>query len=147
MAGTTSVIGTLDMPAPSLDHQPSARQLRQFGLILAAALPAIAVLNRLPATACWCTALVGGSVGLAAFLAPASLRPLYRALMFASRPIQWIVTEIGLLLLYFCVYTPIGLFFRISGRDIMQSKPDPKCLTYWQVPSKSPDRSSYFRQS
>ncbi|MBL8816516.1 MAG: hypothetical protein JNL58_10835 [Planctomyces sp.] len=140
------------MPALSVDQQssnrpPSARQLRQFGLILAAGLPTIAVLNRLPMTACWCTALVGGCLGLAAFRAPALLSPLYRALRFVSRPFQRIVTEIGLLLLYFCVYTPTGVLFRLTGRDVMQSKPDPKCLTYWQVPSKSPDRSSYFRQS
>jgi hypothetical protein len=87
----------------------------------------------------WILAVVGRLVG---FLRPEWLKPVFLGLTLASWPIGWVVSKVALALLYFLVFTPIALIFRIKGRDALQRSFDPKASTYWEPyrPNRGLDR-------
>jgi hypothetical protein len=63
-----------------------------------------------------------------------------------SLPIGWAVSFILLAAFYFLLLTPLGLFFRLIGRDTLGRKFDPDAESYWltRQPPKNLDR--YFHQ-
>jgi Saxitoxin biosynthesis operon protein SxtJ len=77
----------------------------------------------------WVAAVVLRIVGLAR---PAWLRPVFLGLTLATWPIGWVVSRVALGLLYFAVFTPIALIFRLIGRDSLKKTLDPKAKTYWE---------------
>jgi hypothetical protein len=77
----------------------------------------------------WVGAVVLRVVGLAR---PSWLRPVFLGLTLATWPIGWVVSRVALAVLYFAVFTPIALVFRIMGRDALQKSFDPKAKTYWE---------------
>ena len=48
-------------------------------------------------------------------------------------------------LLFYGVLTPIGLFFRLIGRDALQRRIEPERETYWQ-PHEQAKVRRYFKQ-
>ncbi|BDB66118.1 hypothetical protein Hc94105_0303 [Helicobacter cinaedi] len=38
--------------------------------------------------------------------------------------IGWCISRVTLVLLYFCVFVPLGLVFRIIGRNVLESQID-----------------------
>src|SRR5262245_52931839 len=55
-----------------------------------------------------------GPVGLAR---PRWIRPIYVGWMILAFPIGWTVSQVMLALMFFGLFTPIGLLFRLLGRD------------------------------
>ncbi len=91
------------------------------------------------AAAFWVAAVLGRLVGL---VRPEWLKPVFLGLTIASWPIGWVVSKVALAGLYFLVFTPIGLVFRLIGRDALQRKADPSATTYWEPyqPNRGIDR-------
>jgi hypothetical protein len=81
------------------------------------------------AVAFWLLAVILRLVGLAR---PSWLKPVFVGLTLATWPIGWIVSRVALGVLYFAVFTPIALFFRLIGRDALRRSFDPKAKTYWE---------------
>ena len=50
----------------------------------------------------------------------------------AGRHAQPIVSPIVLGVMFFGVFTPIGIVMRLAGRDAMRRRLDPPARTYWQ---------------
>jgi hypothetical protein len=46
-------------------------------------------------------------------------------------------------LIYYGMFTPVGLAFRVAGRDPLHRKLDRAAKSYWQVRARSP--ASYLR--
>ena len=85
-------------------------------------------------------------IGLPGLLRPALLRQLFVAWLVVAFPIGWLISHTILLVLYFLVLTPMALFLRLCGRDVLGRKPTPDRGTYWE-PKQSPlDPHRYFRQ-
>ncbi len=127
---------------------PSDRQLRQFGAIALVALPALAWL--------WTSggpALVLGAAGLGVAAAvvgwvrPRWLRPVFVGLCLITMPIGMVVSEVVLLVVFYSMFVPLGLLFRVAGRDSLQRKLDPKATSYWQPKRQPSGPASYLRQS
>ena len=80
------------------------------------------------------------------FAVPVVRRPLYLGWMYATLPIGWVVTHVMLGLIYYLMFTPIGLIMRLGGRDLMQRRFDREASSYWieHRPDDRPER--YFRQ-
>ena len=91
----------------------------------------------------WVAAVAIRLVGAAR---PEALRGLFVGLMLATAPIGWVVSHLALGLLYYGVITPIGLVFRLLGRDLLNRRFDPAATTYWEP--YNPDRGlgRYLRQ-
>ena len=107
--------------------------LRQFGLLLSSGLALIFGLL-LPwltgsywPTWPWVVSFFFAAVSL---IFPASLKPLYCVWMRVGDILSWFNTRLILGFIYFLVFTPISLFFRLSGRDAMQRRPDSSLKSY-----------------
>jgi len=88
-------------------------------------------------------ALAIGPLGLTK---PAAVRWLFVGWMVLAFPIGWLISALMLLVMFYGILTPVALFFRLRGRDLLQRKPAPEATTFW-VPKETPqDVRSYFRQ-
>jgi len=128
---------------------PPPRTLRQFaGLCLAffGTLAAWHGLMRDQTSLALALALLAVGLGTVGLVKPQAMRPVYVAWMLAVFPIGWLVSRLILVLLYYGLITPVGLLFRLAGRDLLRLQPRPDTPTYW-VPKPEPAGAhSYFRQ-
>ena len=73
-------------------------------------------------------------------------RMIYLSLSLVTLPIGWVLSFIMLAVFYYLIVTPIGLVFRLTGRDPLNQKFDSKTKSYWKK-HKSPDTlDRYFHQ-
>ena len=86
------------------------------------------------------------AVRLIGWLRPAWIRPVFLGMTLASWPIGWAVSHLTLALVYFLVITPIGLVFRLRGRDPLQRSFDRAAPTYWEPYNPSQGLDRYLRQ-
>lgn len=146
------------MALVEIDWKPTPKMLRSFGLI------AIVGFGVLGALAYW-QAFVFGAMsaetgvptayvlwGLAAYcglfgvVAPTVVKPVYLILTVVTFPIGFVFSYVVMGVVYYLVLLPIGLVFKLVGRDAMTRKFDPSAKTYW-VTRKPPDSMKrYFRQ-
>src|SRR5262245_27002753 len=64
----------------------------------------------------WAVALAIGAVGL---VYPALIRPVFVGAMVVTFPIGWVVSHLLLAAVFCCLFTPIGVVFRLIGRDAL----------------------------
>jgi hypothetical protein len=122
------------------------RELRKFGLVMAAALAVLAALLVWRHRPAW--PYLAGASGLLvslALLAPRLLRPFERAWMTLAGWLSSVMTYVVLTLAYFIVVTPLGLIRRLGGRDPLHMRLDRKTASYWvpvetDGPGSRPDR-------
>lgn len=128
---------------------PTKKELRKFGIAMALFLGAIASIRLWrghPVSARVLYALVVYALLSIAFL-PAALRPTYRILMKVAHALGWFNTRLILVVLFYLVFTPIGLVLRLFGKDLLNRKIDPEAESYWIPRPKEPfDRKRYERQ-
>lgn len=133
-----------------IDRNPGHKQLRNFGVIALAASIVIAfllcVLKGMSIQ--WASIIL--AFGVATFLTTlVSLRMariIYLGLMLLTMPIGLVVGFVLMAAFYFLLLTPLGLLFRLMGRDLLSRKFDLKAESYW-VAHKPPEQlARYFRQ-
>ena len=141
-----------------LNLNPPPKTLRTFGLIGVVGFGLIGAmffwqigLGKLPsAEAARTTAFVlwalGAYCGLFAAIAPAAVRPVYVVLTLITFPIGFVVSYIVMGIVYYLVLTPVGLIFRLIGRDAMNRRFDPAAETYWVERRRPESVKRYFRQ-
>lgn len=59
------------------------------------------------------------------------LTPLNRAWMKLGEVLHHVVSPLALGLIYFAVFTPVGLVMRLAGRDALSRRFEPARPTYW----------------
>ena len=137
------------MTFSDIPFRPSGRVLRQFAgawLVFFLALAAWQWWRHGNATAAGVLAGVAVTVGGAGLLHPPLLRWLFVGWMVLVFPIGWLVSQTLLLVVYFLILTPLALFFRLTGRDILLRRPRTAPATWW-LPKETPaDIGRYFRQ-
>lgn len=58
-----------------------------------------------------------------------------------------VVTGILMMVIFYLVFTPVGLFLRLLRKDLLNLKKDPKLNSYWiDKPQKEFDKHSYEKQ-
>jgi hypothetical protein len=127
--------------------QPTQRQLKQFAVICLFALPGIGWVWGVSNNVLAILACVGVLVASIGFAFPNAIKPLFIALTLIATPIGMIVGELAMLMIYFGVFLPFGLIFRLIGRDALQLKLDRTRTTYWQTKKQPSNDGSYYRQS
>lgn len=120
--------------------------IRQFGLISAVLLPLIAWLWGGTTPVVLMAAGVGLVLAVLSWLAPLAVRPVYVGLTIVTYPIGVVVSELILWTVFAAVMCPIGLVFRILGRDALNRIFDASAATYWSERSSTKPARSYFRQ-
>ena len=130
------------------DWYPRDRQLRQFAV---ASLIGFGILGVVAwkALGLFPVALVLWTVFTLTFLVglpfPKAIRPVYAFVMGVTLPIGWLISNLLLRLIYYGVFTPIALLFRVMGRDALELK-RPRTETYWKPYRQPTDMGSYYRQ-
>ncbi len=130
-----------------INLHPDNRQVRNFGLVSLLALPLAAALwtrGSLPAIVS--AAAIGGLLSALGIAWPRGLRPLLVAINVATAPLALVIHDLVLSLAFFMVFVPVGLVFRLFGRDPLQLRMDRNASTYWQPKKPSRNVRSYFRR-
>ncbi len=106
-------------------HQYIARGYHQVGLVLMV------------------LAVVVGAIGL---LRPGAIRWLFIGWMVLAFPIGWTISQVMLVLMFYLILTPVAVFFRLRGRDLLCRKPAADRKSFWLPKATPQDVRSYFRQ-
>lgn len=145
------------MAVVDLNLNPSPKQLRQFGLIGLVVLPLFGWLfagKPLPGAFeprqlqihGWFIA-AGVALGGFALIRPTLLKWLFVAACVVTFPIGLVLGEVIMATIYMLVFLPVGLFFRITGRDALERDIQKQRDSYWQPKKQPKNAASYFRQS
>jgi len=134
-----------------IDRDPPLRDLRKFGLLwfplFCGVLGAVLYhkVGMLPlSVTIWCLAAPAIVLGA---VKPAWVRPLFLGLMYLTFPIGFVISHVMLALIYYGVFTPIGLLMRMTGKDPLRRKRRAGASTHWIPRSKAEvDKERYFRQ-
>ncbi len=129
-----------------INWSPTSRQLRQFGVLCMVLLPLLGWLWSVSAFALGLLVGVGALVAGVAFMRPRLVSPLFVGLIVATAPIGMLIGELSMLLIYFGIFLPIGLAFRVLRRDALQLKMDREAETYWQSKTQPKEAASYYRR-
>ena len=132
-----------------VQFNPTVRTLRQFaGLFLVvfgvlAAMELYAGVRPRLAIAYGAAALVVGGIGL---VRPRAVRLLFVGWSIVAFPIGWMISTVMLGILFYGLFTPIGIVFRLVGRDALAIR-RPDAPTYWKPKVGAKHSREYFRQS
>jgi len=132
-----------------IQFNPSEKTLRQFGGLFLIVFGVLAIFEALVrhhprlALVYGALSLVLGPLGL---IRPAALRPIWVAWSVVAFPIGWAVSMVFLAMLFYGLFTPIALVFRMMGRDPLTLRPA-KVRSYWRPKVAARDKRQYFRQS
>jgi hypothetical protein len=131
-----------------INSNPSGRVLRQFGCLCLVFLAALGAhqYRRGRHGLGLALATVGLLLGGAGLARPATLRWLFVGWMKLAFPLNWAVSELVLGIMFYGILTPLGLVFRLMGRDPLGRKAAPGCASFWVRKAPSADVRRYFRQ-
>ena len=138
------------MAIVEINVQPSERELRWFGPILAFIFGVIGAavfwqFDSLPAArVLWA---VGLGLGLLCLAVRPIRLPLYLVWMHAVAPIGWTLSHLVLATVFYLIITPIAVVMRVFGRDKLERRFDESLETYWIENGPDSDAARYFRQS
>jgi hypothetical protein len=142
-----------------LDLNPAPRISRQFAWVAVVALPLLAGLFTKGAArwyqlSAWnwshpavLTVAVIAGVQLIACLAGFRWLTLglYAVLSLVAFPIGFVLSHVLMAIIYYLVITPIGLLFRLIGRDPLGKRLDRNAATYWHERRAARPAASYFK--
>jgi len=63
-----------------------------------------------------------------------------------SYPIGFVLSYVIMGTLFFLLITPVGLFFKLTGRDALNRRFEPDLPSYWIDSRPERPRESYFKQ-
>ena len=138
------------MSLVEINWYPKRKELRNFGIIALIASVIISLLLCLLKVLGIQWSLIICGIGIAIFLSSIIseklTRIIYIGLILSTLPVGWMVSFILLAIFYFLLLTPLGLVFRLVGRDPLRRKFDSATNSYWLTrhPPDSLDR--YFHQ-
>jgi hypothetical protein len=132
-----------------IPRRPSDRVLRQFAVTALIFFGLIAWRLGFPGNISGTgalAALLPGTIGILGFLWPQAVRGPFLVLTVLALPIGWVVSRVLLAILFYTVFTPVALLFRLTGRRALNLRPDPGLPTYWSPRLGASDPARYFRQ-
>ncbi len=141
-----------------LNLHPEPRILRQFGwvaLVGFGALAAMAWFERFVfafglGESRVVVASVLAGLGALSFLFglvwPKGNRPVFVLLSVVTFPIGFVLSYVILGTLFFGLFAPIALLFRIMGRDPLKRTLDADAQSYWSEARPTRPKSDYFKQ-
>jgi len=100
------------------------KELRQFGFLVGAVFTVIGLwplVFRGEPLRLWAI-VIGGLLIACGGILPAVLWPVHKGWMWAGHILGWINTRILLGIVFYALVTPIGLVFRLMGKDPMSKR-------------------------
>ncbi len=128
----------------------TSREIRLWAVILAGVLTAVAAVqyfvwgHERAAAVFWVLAVIFLVNGL---LFPRLLKPVYYLWMKLAAALAWFNTRLILGIVFFLIFTPIGLILRLLRVDLIKQRWDEKAKSYWiKRPEEPFDPSNYEKQ-
>ncbi len=96
----------------------------------------------------WCVAIAGagGFIWLSGLVSLKLTRYIYVTLTALTLPVGFVVSLVLMGVFYFGLITPLGLVFRLIGRDILCRRFDPEARTYWVDHQQTSNMERYFQR-
>jgi saxitoxin biosynthesis operon SxtJ-like protein len=132
-----------------IQFDPPRKMLRQFAglwLLFFGGMALWEILGRGRSGIGAILAVLAVTIGPLGLIRPEWVRFIYVGWMILAFPIGWTVSQIILAVMFFGLFTPIGLVFRLLGRDTLQRIHRPELESYWQAKPASTDLRRYFKQ-
>ena len=130
------------------DFCPEPRKLRHFAALWLGCFLAVALWRAFrhdyTAAAVWATVAI--AIGTLGLVFPRAVGPIFVGWTVLAFPIGWIVSNVILAALYFGLFTPVALVFRLTGRDALQLRRRTSTPSYWAKKPTPTDKRRYFRQ-
>ena len=90
---------------------------------------------------------IGAALVILGLTVPSILLPLQKPWMALAVVLGWVMTRVILTLLFFLVFTPLGLLARLFGRDAMKRELDGEATSYWiRMDSQAVDNREFENQ-
>ena len=138
------------MPLVQINWSPSRRTLRQFGWIAMGMGVALSIvlhwLHGLPPVGIAILLAFGACALVCGYLWPPAARVLYVGLSLLTAPIGFVISLAVLTAFYFLILTPLGLVFRLIGRDTLKRRWPDRDHSAWVPHHKTENMERYFRQ-
>jgi hypothetical protein len=132
-----------DVTAP-----PSERTLRQFAglcLIISVSVGTWQAWHQRAALGGALIAL-GVGVGGLGWARPAAIRWLFAGWMIAAFPVGWTISQVMLAGLFYAMFTPVAVAFRLVKRDALRLRRRDRVQSYWTPKPGAAEVRDYFRQ-
>src|SRR5438270_6065136 len=113
---------------------PPVKTLRQFALLWLLFFGSLACWQGLvQENGPWALgfAIAALTLGLLGLVWPQAVRPVFVGWMVLAFPVGWCVSRVILACLFFGVFTPVALLFKLLGRDALRLRPAPATASYW----------------
>jgi hypothetical protein len=143
-------------PFKEINWKPGESELRKFAWSLIIGFPSLALIffnakwiktGALPEVSFFIKlAVIGALVGLVCLLLKPLARPLYVVWYALACCIGIVMANLLFMLMFYGLFTPIGLFMRLIGRDALKLKFQRGTPSYWQDAEPAPPPAQYFRQ-
>jgi hypothetical protein len=128
---------------------PDAKTLRQFAglwVVFFGGIAAYQYFGKGHATAAVVLAILAVTIGPMGLAWPKAIKPIFVAWMVLAFPIGWTVSTVMLAALYYGIFTPLGLLFRLRGRDLLSLSRRPDRGSYWTPKPVVTDMKRYLRE-
>jgi hypothetical protein len=131
------------------DREPTAIELRVFGVLLAAFCGLVGGLI-VYHTQSWTIAGIvwsgGVLISIVYYAAPSVQRLIFHGWMALLFPVGWLLSHALLAMIYYGVITPIGLALKLYQADLLRQQRDSAATSYWVTLPPQTDVKQYFKQ-
>jgi hypothetical protein len=138
------------MSLVEIKWHPNRKELRDFGKIalIASAILCLLLYVFKGIGIKWSAVIL--ALGIAIFLISLFsiklTKLIYLGLILITFPIGWAISFILMAIFYFLLITPLGLVFRLMGKDLLNQKFDSNAKSYWVVRKPPENIDRYFHQ-
>jgi hypothetical protein len=138
------------MSLVKINWNPTNKELRQFGWIAIIAMSLIATLcyyvKHVELKYCAVIFYIGVVIFIISLISLKLTKYIYVGMSAATFPIGMCISFIVMAIFFYIVITPIGLIFRLFGRDSMKRRFEPEKESYWILHKQNENLRRYFRQ-
>ncbi len=132
-----------------INFAPSKQELKWFGFLLAVFFSLVGGLifwfgGNTTLTLVFCS--IGVFLGVLYYAVPPLRHPMYIGWMRLLYPVGWLISHLLIGLVFYLLFTPIGLIMRVIGHDPLQRRRGRNVQTYWIEHPDDTQISRYFRQ-
>ncbi len=127
-----------------VNWNPKEKQVRWFGLVFMIGFLIISAILGFRGHQAWAgrLAIFCSAIGIFSMAFPGPGLFFYRIWMAVGFCMGFVMSKIILALIFFGVFTPVALLFKIIGRDKLELRKR-DVVTYWHVHPEIDDKTSY----
>ncbi|OGX12065.1 MAG: hypothetical protein A2351_06680 [Omnitrophica bacterium RIFOXYB12_FULL_50_7] len=119
--------------------ESSPKKLREFGLVVGGVLCALGILLWWRGRGTYPYFFLPGiTLVITGAVSPIVLKPLQKIWMTLAILMGWVMTRVLLSILFYLAITPLGLILRLTGKDLLDQKLEPKKQSYWKLRPQTP---------